>query len=275
MVFRRGKHARSDAMSTLTLPAPDLARQIDVCWSVEAGKGGKAFREFFPDAGAHLVIRFTSSSARAVLLGPATEKLNVELDEGADYLGIRFRTGQAPRLADVRASELTNRFAELTRLGGERVETVAERLRAATDGGARQRLVEVLLRRELPPLVADERCRRAAQLLERHGGRLRIDELARELGLHARSLERLFLANLGIAPKRLARLVRLRHVLGELHAGRWASHAELALACGYSDQPHLVRDFKALTGRTPGEKDAFRNRRLERAHARIVHRHQP
>ncbi|WP_242343378.1 helix-turn-helix domain-containing protein [Anaeromyxobacter terrae] len=263
-------------MSTITFPAADLATKIDLCWSVTGeGKGGTAFRELFPDSGAHLVVRFSSSAARMVLLGPSTEKVNVELDEGAEYLGVRFRTGQAPRLADVRPSELTNRFVELTRLGGERVESIAERLRASPDLGSRQRLVEGLLRGDTPPLVRDDRCRRAALLLEGHGGRLRVDDLARALGLHVRSLERLFLEHLGITPKRLARLVRLRQVLGELHAGRHASLAELALACGYSDQPHLVRDFKALTGRTPGAPEAFRNRRLERAQARIVHRYRP
>jgi AraC-like DNA-binding protein len=263
-------------MSTITFPAPDLASRVDLCWSAGGeGTGGTAFRELFPDSGAHLIVRFSSSSARMVLLGPATEKVNVELDEGAEYLGVRFRTGQAPRLADVRASELTNRVVELTRLGGERIESVAERLRASPDRASRQRFLEELLRRETPPLVRDERCRRAALLLEDHGGRLRVEDLARELGLHVRSLERLFLEHLGITPKRLARLVRLRHVLGELHAGRHANLAELAYACGYSDQPHLVRDFKALIGRAPGAKDAFRNRRLVRAEARIVHRYRP
>ncbi len=96
-----------------------------------------------------------------------------------------------------------------------------------------------------------------------------------EVGLHVRSLERLFVDQLGIAPKRLARLVRLRHVLGGLHSGGHRNLAELALACGYSDQPHLIRDFRALMGRRPGEAGAFRSRRVACAETRVVHRYRP
>jgi AraC-like DNA-binding protein len=259
-------------MSTITFPAPDLSARIDFCWSVTGdAAGGAAFHELLPDSGVHLVVRLSSSGGRMVLLGPATEKASVELDRGSEYFGIRFRTAQAPRLADVRASELTNGYVELSRLGGRAVDSVADQLRSLPDAASRQRLIEDLLRRAAPPLVGDRRCRVAAQLLETHGGSLSVDELARELGLHVRSLERTFRNELGVTPKRLIRLVRLRHVLGALHAGRFGTLAELAHAAGYSDQPHMIRDFKQLTGRAPGEKDAFRARPLASAQTRIVH----
>jgi AraC-like DNA-binding protein len=263
-------------MSTFSLPAPDLAHRIDLHWSSSPdGSPGTAFQEFFPDSGVHLVFRLSSSGCRAVLLGPTTERACVELDRRAEYLGIRFRTGQAPRLADVRCSELTDRHVELTRIGGIPVEAVAERLRAAPDLASRQRVLEEVVRGEVTPLLADARCRRAALLLDARGGALRIDALAAEVGLHVRSLERLFVDQLGIAPKRLARLVRLRHVLGGLHSGGHRNLAELALACGYSDQPHLIRDFRELMGRRPGEPEASRSRRIARAETRIVHRYRP
>jgi AraC-like DNA-binding protein len=260
-------------MSTITFPAPDLSAKIDFCWSVtgDAASGG-AFHELLPDSGVHLVVRLSSSGGKIVLLGLATEKASVELDRGSQYFGIRFHTAQAPRLADVRASELTNGYVELTRMGGRTVDSVADELWSLPDAASRQRLMEDLLRRAAPPLVGDRRCRVAALLLETHGGSLRVDELARELGFHVRSLERTFREELGVTPKRLIRLVRLRHVLGALHAGRFGTLAELAHAAGYSDQPHMIRDFKQLTGRAPGEEDAFRARPLESAQTRIVHR---
>jgi len=259
--------------SVITLPAPDLASQIDLCWAAPSGGTGTALHEFFPDAGVHLVFRHSPAGCRMVLLGPATERASVERDAGAEYLGIRFRAGQAPRLADIRSSDLTDGFVELTRLRGIPVSSLAERLRALPDLASRQRALQELVRGAAPPLVADERCRRATLLLEARGGRLRVDELAAEVGLHVRSLERLFLDQLGMTPKRMIRLVRLRQVLGALHSGAFRSLAELALACGYSDQPHLIRDFKGLTDRLPGEKGAFRNRRLASVETRIVHRH--
>jgi AraC-like DNA-binding protein len=236
---------------------------------------GTTLHEFFPDAGANLVFRHSPRGCRLVLIGPATERATVEREVGAEYLAIRFRAGQAPRLADVRSSELTNGSVELTRLGGLPIEAVAERLRLLPDLASRQRAFVELLRREAPPLVEDARCRRATLLLEAHGGQLRVEALAAELGLTVRSLERLFLEHLGMTPKRMSRLVRLRNVLGALHSGAFGSLAELAQACGYSDQPHLIRDFKALTARLPGEKDASQNLRLSRAETRVIHRYRP
>jgi AraC-like DNA-binding protein len=260
---------------SLAAPSAALAPRIDLLWSLprSAGRAGTAFRELLPASGMSLILRLSPSGSRVVLLGPAAEKASVEVDPGAEYLGVHFRTGQAPRLADVSPAELTNAHVDVARLGGERAETVAERLQALPDLPARQRLLEELLR-PLPPLARDARCREAALLLERRGGLLRVDDLAARLGLHVRSLERRFLEHLGLPPKRLARLVRLRHVLARLHAGGYGTLADLAHACGYADQAHLARDFRDLTGRPPGERDAFRSRPLPGSpETRVVHRY--
>jgi hypothetical protein len=75
----------------------------------------------------------------------------------------------APRLADVHPSELTNAHVEINRIGGERADSLADRLCALPDRASRQRALEELLR-ALPPLVRDERSREAALLLECRGG---------------------------------------------------------------------------------------------------------
>lgn len=264
-----------DAHSSLiTRPPPGLASQMDVCWATTGRAGvGTSLHEFFPDAGTHLIFRHSEHGRRAVLLGPATERAAVEREAGAEYLVIRFRPGQAPRLTDIRSSELTNGFAELTHLGGLPLQAVAERLRLLPDLASRQRALAELMRDVAPLLVRDPHCRRATQLLEAHGGQLRVEALADELGLNARALERRFLEHFGMTPKRMSRLIRLRHVLGALYSGSFRSLGELAHACGYSDQSHLIRDFKALTARLPGDPDAFLQRRLSREETRVIHRY--
>ncbi len=260
--------------SVITPLADDPAGPIDLCWSttVAGGGAGTTLHELFPDAGVHLVFRHSADRCRMMLLGPATERATVERAAGAEYLGIRFRAGQAPRLVDVRSSELTDGSVELTSLGGVPADAIAERLRALPDPISRQRALARLVRTATRPLVDDARSRHATLLLEARRGQVRVVGLAAELGLHVRSLERLFLDAFGITPKRMARLVRLRYVLGALHTGGFGSLADLALACGYADQPHLIRDFKALTGRVPGAPDAARSRSLARAETRVVHR---
>jgi len=231
------------------------------------------FREFLPDSGVHLVIRLSPSGGRMALLGPATEKASFELVPGATYLGVRFRTAQAPRLADLPAAELTDGHAEVLRIGRRPADAVMDELQSLPDLAARQRLLEPLLRWPAPPLVTNARCRNAARAVEARGGQLRVHDLAREAGLHVRSLERLLRAELGISPKRLIRLVRLRQVLGALHHGGYGTLADLAHACGYADQPHMVKDFRHLTGFAPSQERARRGAPLVAALTRIVHRH--
>lgn len=75
-------------------------------------------------------------------------------------------------------------------------------------------------------------------------------EVAARWGLSPRSLQRLFRAYIGMTPQAVIRRYRLHETMG-LASGDpdWAS---LALELGYFDQAHLIRDFKAVVGMTPG-----------------------
>jgi transcriptional regulator GlxA family with amidase domain len=75
--------------------------------------------------------------------------------------------------------------------------------------------------------------------------------LARRLDVSRRQLERSFLRDLGIGPKMYARIVRLNTVLARLDEVERASAVDVALEAGYFDQPHLLRDFRLLAGRSP------------------------
>jgi len=257
-------------------PAPDLARQIETCLFISRGEGcGRAFYEFLPDSSMNLIFRYSASACRMVLLGPATKKFSAEIDEASDYFCIRFRPGQAPRLAELHPSNLIDTFAEIPKIHGRDVGSLADHLHSLPDLTSRQLLMEDLVRRSLP-LVRDDRCRQASTLLEAHGGSLQVNQLADELGLHIRSLERLFIDHMGIPPKRLTRLIRLRRLLSYLGTGSFGSLADLAVVCGYTDQSHMIRDFKELTGRLPGETNSSDARRLEGApRTRIVHHYRP
>src|SRR5262249_31067146 len=57
----------------------------------------------------------------------------------------------------------------------------------------------------------------------------------------------------GTGPKTFARLVRFQRALAALAARPQASLADVAFAAGYSDQPHLNREFAALATISPGQ----------------------
>jgi AraC-like DNA-binding protein len=185
-------------------------------------------------------------------------------------LGARSLLGQpAGELAD------TDVPAEAI-LGGVCAE-LRDRLRAAPGWPERFAILdEILLRlmgaglkgagmtreaREVAPEVAWT----WRQLL-RAGGMVRVSELAAETGWSGRHLTSRFRAEIGLTPKAAARVIRFhraRHLLvQELTApGGEFRLADLAVTCGYFDQAHLAREFRALAGCPPSQwlAEEFRN----------------
>lgn len=74
--------------------------------------------------------------------------------------------------------------------------------------------------------------------------------LARELGVSTRQLQRRFLAGVGLRPKLFCRMQRFNNVFRVL-SQQSCDWVETAIACGYYDQAHLIRDCKDLSGHTP------------------------
>jgi AraC-like DNA-binding protein len=90
----------------------------------------------------------------------------------------------------------------------------------------------------------------AWHLLVRSGGRSAIGRIAREVGWSHKHLITRFKQQIGVAPRTAARLVRLSTVWRHLDDGQ--SWARIAAESGYADQAHLIREFRRLTGTTPG-----------------------
>ena len=81
-----------------------------------------------------------------------------------------------------------------------------------------------------------------------------IEVLSRIAGISRFHFARLFRRTLGEPPARMLRILRVTKARNLLENGD-CSIAQIALDCGFCDQAHLTRQFKALTGTTPS---AFR-----------------
>ncbi|MBV9473370.1 MAG: helix-turn-helix domain-containing protein [Solirubrobacterales bacterium] len=75
----------------------------------------------------------------------------------------------------------------------------------------------------------------------------RVEPLSDELGVSDRHLRRRFHAAVGYGPKTLQRVLRLRRFLSAPDDDL----ARAAAAAGYSDQAHLTRECRRLTGLSP------------------------
>jgi AraC-like DNA-binding protein len=80
-----------------------------------------------------------------------------------------------------------------------------------------------------------------------------VGKVAADLGVLPRTLRRRFTAQVGLGPKRFARVQRLQRVVRSLGEQARVDWAAVAARHGYADQPHLVDEFRQLVGVTPTE----------------------
>lgn len=73
----------------------------------------------------------------------------------------------------------------------------------------------------------------------------------------------------GITPKALAALARFDRLIEAIPRERTVPWADLAVAVGYYDQSHAIRDFRQFTGMTPS-RYAMISRRFGPEHARFL-----
>jgi methylphosphotriester-DNA--protein-cysteine methyltransferase len=148
--------------------------------------------------------------------------------------------------------EFADTTADLDTVLGRRsgLDRLQDQLSEAASHAQRIRLVEDLLLARTAEARPDPLVAAAVAMIERTRARMRVEELTRRIGLSQSALERRFRRLVGVSPRRFASLVRLRNV-ARLHE-EGADLTTIAHAAGYSDQPHLSKDFKRFTGLPPG-----------------------
>jgi transcriptional regulator GlxA family with amidase domain len=91
----------------------------------------------------------------------------------------------------------------------------------------------------------------AIQMIEQSRGRIPIAVLASSLEITERQLERKFAQHVGLSPKAFCRVIRFARAKSLISQMPGSADVPVAYACGYSDQTHLIREFKLFTGQTP------------------------
>lgn len=99
-----------------------------------------------------------------------------------------------------------------------------------------------------PPRI--ERVEQAHRELEQNPS-LSIGEIAERVGVSHAHLDREFSRVVGLTPRRLAAILRVRRLLAEIDVFGETDWAAATAAHGWYDQSHLIRDFKRTTGATP------------------------
>jgi AraC-like DNA-binding protein len=232
-------------------PAP-LAALVTCFWEVT---GRTRAHRVLPDGAMDLL--FAAGDEGASVIGPMTRALVTADPSPAWTVGVRFRPGAAMALLGVSAREVRDDRVDAAAVWGRSGRILGERLAASRDpSDARATIAAELVSRLGRAAAGDARVTHAVETLEAARGELPVPAVAARVGLSERQLERLFDERVGYGPKTFARVMRMQRAVESIartagRRGTMASWASFARDCGYADQAHLIREFRALTGVTP------------------------
>ena len=87
----------------------------------------------------------------------------------------------------------------------------------------------------------------------KHKGVGTLSQLSEHLSYSERQVQRIFLNQLGITPKHFMNLVRYQALWQEILSLKSVNYMDLVCKYGYTDQSHLIGDFKRYHSMTPQE----------------------
>ncbi len=247
--WHQGKQYREYA------PSPALAPYIRCYWTAEEGTIVEG--TVIPDTCADIIVRFDALgrmlAASFCCLDdcPVRGTFNVQ----PATFGIRMYGWAVTAFSADSVKGLKNARMQAEEMFPGITHQLLEPLIASGDTTARIALAERWLLARLrpervPALVLDA----VGEMIHCHGNQ-RMVELGRRLHLSSRQLERLFAEAVGLSPKRLNDLIRYQSLWRAMLTPGYSALDEAA-RLGYTDQAHLLREFRRFHGM--GRQEALR-----------------
>jgi AraC-like DNA-binding protein len=244
-------------------PGPALCSWVDKLWYLSDAP--QHARERILPSGTHeLVINLAEDEFRiydsvaserclrfsgAMVSGTYARAFVIDTREHASVLGVHFRPGGARPFFGLPARSLANAHVDLEALWGRAARLLREQLCTARSADQRFDLLEAALGRQLSRFRPHAALELILRQLELGAG---VAEIAGGLALSHRRLIELFADDVGMTPKLFSRVLRFQRAIESSSDGAPA-WAELAASAGYSDQSHLIRDWRAFSGLSPSE----------------------
>ena len=146
-------------------------------------------------------------------------------------------------------SEFTNQSVALEHIFSAEIKELQDRIIEANGVYSRIQLIENFLLGRLSIPHNFSLTREAVNVITRVNGQIAVGEVASQLDISKRQLERIFLKNVGISPKKFGRIVRFNTSIKLFEKA--TSLTTLTYEAGYFDMSHLIRDFREFSGLSP------------------------
>lgn len=267
------------------LPRPPLDAFIENLWSLSDAPLHVRER-ILPSGTLELVINLHEDELRiydaaesrppkrfpgAIVSGAYRGPFVIDTEEHASVMGVHFTPGGAMPFLGTPPGDLVDMHIDLETLWPREARELRERVCEVRSPAARFRILEdALIARLRRPFEHQALVRAALEQIARPG--VAVADVVERIGLSHRRLTEVFSAQVGMPPKLFARLQRFQRAKAIVQEAPVVDWAELALACGYYDQSHLIREFREFSGFSPTELRRHRSDQVKMNHVALPNR---
>ncbi len=195
-----------------------------------------------------------SFEADALFSGQQQSFYDLEVGAPLSIFAVSFLPQGAAMFFDLPLNGVTNQHIPLHFLTKESTESLTVKLQMAPSFSDRIHILEGFLLRQLSRNAEEYKMKRISYCLShinKSKGMMQVEKLAEQVSLSKKQFERSFLAYVGTSPKRFLRTVRFQNAVHQKQLKPDLALTSLVYACGYTDQAHMIHEFKALAGVTP------------------------
>lgn len=225
---------------------------VDKFWMSKRDCNSKQLRyEILPDGCSDIVLELSESGNNAFIYGTTTYNKKISLKPNTDYLGFKLKPGTEILSKRFNTRDLINDVIELER--GEfhfSSNYFFDSLIKIPSFDNKINFIKEILQ-EHNSFSINERMAAILDYIHLKRGSVSTKELAKKHNLSERQIERTFKDKNGITPKLYSRIIRFQGAMQAIESGRNLNMADIAFNLGYSDQAHMTREFRSLSGKTP------------------------
>ena len=228
-------------------PSSELKDYIDAYWEVENQTDKSIEIPIVPDG----CIDIISKNGEIFLVG-LMEIASVKTIEPNDhYIGIRFKPSAVSLLFEENMSVFNDKMVDF-----KTIEPLlyAKLYEVFSNDNALFDKLGILFEGYFRGQRLDKRVDLAIEEIELHSGNISIEQLCQKVELSQKQLGRLFVAKVGLTPKKFARVIRFYHTHRYLTQEGLSDLCAKMIELGYYDQAHFNREYKMLTGLNPSSK---------------------
>lgn len=231
--------------------SPPLRPFIEHYWSVAWKNQPPVTRETVPHPSVHLALE----PGRCELHGVYRRRFTRVIEGTGRVLGTKFRPGGFRPFMKDSVSRLTGKIVPPSSIFGPEIDALAADAAACAEASEAFERIDAFLAQLDPQSTPElERVTQIAETIAQDRSITRVEMLVGRFDTGLRQLQRLFREYVGVSPKWVIQRQRLIEAAERLRTGDQSiDFAALALDLGYSDQPHFIRDFKNLIGKTPAD----------------------